>query len=63
MEQSSTQTQAKALKIAARSKYIDGVVHDAGIIVLRHSDLERHFASPLRVAAKVLGVCTTTLKW
>jgi hypothetical protein len=57
------QNQTKALRIASRSKRIDGVVHEPVVIVLSHSDLEKHFASPLHEAAKALGVCTTALKW
>jgi hypothetical protein len=63
MEQGRAQHQAKALRIASRSKRIDGVIHEPGVILLNFSDLERHFSSPLRVAAKDLGVCTTALKW
>jgi hypothetical protein len=49
-------------RIASRSKRIDGVVHEPGVVVLSHSNLEIYFSSPLHVAAKDLGVCTTALK-
>ncbi len=55
--------QAKPLRIASRSKRIDGVMQEPTVVVLSHSDLEKHFASPLYEAAKALGVCTTALKW
>ena len=55
--------QAKALRIASRSKRVDGVVQEPTIVVLSHSEVAKHFASPLHEAAKVLGVCTTALKW
>ena len=57
------QNQVKALRIASRSRKIDGIVQEAGIVVLRYSDLEKQFATPLHEAAKALGVCTTALKW
>ena len=63
MEHVQEQNQAKSLRIASRSKSIDGVVQEPSVVVLQFSDLERHFSSPLRVAAKELGVCTTALKW
>ncbi len=63
MEKGRAQCLVKELRITSRSKFIDGVVQESGVVVLKHSDLEEHFASPLHVAAKVLGVCTTSLKW
>jgi hypothetical protein len=54
---------AKALRIVSRPKCIDGVVHEAGVIVLRCLDLEKHFSSPLFKAAKDLGVSATALQW
>jgi hypothetical protein len=63
MEQGPPQNQAQTLRIAPRSKRIDGVVHVSGVVVLSLSNLERHFSSPLHVAAKDLGVCITALKW
>ena len=64
MEQGQAQNQAITLihKISARSKRIDGLVHERGVVVLSHSNLERHFSKPLHVAAKDLGVCATALK-
>ena len=63
MQEQRKQNPAKALRIASRSKRVDGVIHEPVVVVLRHSDLEKHFTSPLHVAAKLLGVCTTALKW
>jgi hypothetical protein len=57
------QNQAKVLKIASRSKSVDGVMQSPVEIVITRSDLERQFASPLHVAAKLLGICATALKW
>ncbi len=62
-EQKGWQNQGKILRIASRSKLVDGVVHDPSVVVVSYSDLERHFASPLHAAAKGLGVSTTALKW
>jgi hypothetical protein len=62
MEQGNAQKPAKALRIASRSKRVDGVVQEPVVVVLSQADLEKHFGSPLHVAAKLLGVCTTTLK-
>ncbi len=63
MESTRTRDQIKTLRIASRSKHINGVLHEAAVIVISHSDLERYFSSPLHEAALYLGVCTTTLKW
>jgi hypothetical protein len=54
---------AQILRIASRSKRIDGVVHESGVVLLSLSNLERHFSSPLHMAARDLNVCTTALKW
>jgi hypothetical protein len=62
MEEGRKQSQVKTLRIASRSKRIDGVIHEPGVVMLSISNLERHFSSPLHVAAKDLGVCTTALK-
>jgi hypothetical protein len=62
MEEGRKQNEAHTLRITSRSKRIDGVVHEPGVVILSLSNLERHFSSPLHVAAKDLGVCTTALK-
>jgi hypothetical protein len=62
LEMEQARAQGKTLRIASRIKLIDGVKHEPGIVVLSHSNLERHFSSPLQVAARDLGVCTTALK-
>ena len=50
------------MKIVARSKAVDGQREDSRVVVLNASNLEAFFVQPLHIAAKNLGVCSTSLK-
>ncbi len=50
------------LKIVARPKGVDGQKEEPRVVILKASNLEELFVQPLHVAAKNLGLSSTSLK-
>jgi hypothetical protein len=56
--------QINSLKIVRRgARGIDGQIRQQSPVTITPAYLEAYFSLPLQVAAKELGVCTTSLKW
>ncbi len=51
------------MKIVPRAKTVNGRIQNPRIVILNATNLQGYFLLPLHIAAKDLGVCSTSLKW